>query len=190
MSPRLCASEGCTSPHLAKGLCDKHYRLLPEVRAKRLARQKRYGSTSAARAGRTARDARRRADPNRGPARKEYEAAWRRRNRRKWDDYGFKQRFGIGLDLYDQMYARCGGLCAICGNPETAMDSRRQRVKRLAVDHCHSTGKIRGLLCQRCNQAIGLLRDDCQLLRSAITYLTSESAHGIVPTKLELPEVA
>lgn len=56
-----------------------------------------------------------------------------------------------------------GGTCAICHGTET--------VGRLAVDHCHSTGRVRGLLCTNCNQAIGKLKDDSQLLRNAINYL-------------------
>jgi hypothetical protein len=56
------------------------------------------------------------------------------------------------------------GVCAICGGD--CMTG-----KSLAVDHDHDTGKIRGLLCQRCNQAIGLLDHDVDKMLSAITYL-------------------
>ncbi len=61
--------------------------------------------------------------------------------------------------------------CAICGNNET-MKHARGTVNQLAVDHDHVTGKIRGLLCQRCNRALGLLRDDIAVLLSAAAYLT------------------
>jgi hypothetical protein len=56
--------------------------------------------------------------------------------------------------------------CAICGTHE--QDCSR---KTLFVDHCHSTNKIRGLLCSQCNSALGLLYDDESLLEKAITYL-------------------
>jgi len=63
-----------------------------------------------------------------------------------------------------------GGVCAICGKPEATA-----RTKRLCVDHCHETGKVRGLLCSHCNRAIGLLGDSCAILASAITYLEANS---------------
>ena len=62
-----------------------------------------------------------------------------------------------------------GGKCAICREKETR--KRRGRIARLSVDHDHSTGDIRGLLCTRCNTAIGLLEDDITLLKNAIDYL-------------------
>lgn len=62
------------------------------------------------------------------------------------------------------------GLCAICGNPEHRHDPSG-RVKRLAVDHNHATGAARGLLCQDCNTAIGLLSDDPHRASRAVAYL-------------------
>lgn len=71
-----------------------------------------------------------------------------------------------GLDPieYERMYAAQGGVCLICSK---ACVSRR----RLSVDHCHDTGKIRGLLCAKCNRAIGLLGDDAVLVFKAYSYL-------------------
>jgi hypothetical protein len=61
--------------------------------------------------------------------------------------------YGITLEQYAEMEAKQGGLCAICKQPET---QERKGVKyRLAVDHCHKTGKVRGLLCFKCNSAMG-----------------------------------
>lgn len=56
-----------------------------------------------------------------------------------------------------------GGTCAICHGTAT--------VGRLAVDHCHLTGKVRGLLCTNCNTALGKLKDSKELLLNAINYL-------------------
>lgn len=56
-------------------------------------------------------------------------------------------------------------------NPETAEYHLTGNVRNLAVDHCHENGHVRGLLCSSCNTAIGLLRDDPAILRSAIAYL-------------------
>jgi hypothetical protein len=61
-----------------------------------------------------------------------------------------------------------GGACAVCGK---GPGSRHARDMRLAVDHCHKTGQVRGLLCQTCNRAIGLFADNPILLRRAISYL-------------------
>lgn len=61
--------------------------------------------------------------------------------------------YGITIEQYNIMEAQQNGLCAICKQPET---QERKGVKyRLAVDHCHKTGKIRGLLCFKCNSAMG-----------------------------------
>jgi len=79
--------------------------------------------------------------------------------------------FGISLEQYDQMHADQNGLCAICGNPETI--ARNGKVRLLAVDHCHTTNKVRGLLCGNCNPMIGYAKDNIQVLERAIEYLRS-----------------
>lgn len=80
------------------------------------------------------------------------------------------RQFGISDDQYLSMWESQNGQCAICKNPETAryVDGK---VKNLAVDHCHSSKKVRKLLCQRCNTALGSFKDDPELLRAAINYL-------------------
>ena len=77
--------------------------------------------------------------------------------------YNLKQCYGLTPEEYDSMLHLQNGVCAICGGTET--------VGRLAVDHCHETGKIRGLLCTNCNQALGKFKDDPTILANAITYL-------------------
>jgi hypothetical protein len=74
-----------------------------------------------------------------------------------------------GID-YTAVLAEQGGVCAICKKPETNR-SNGPNPKRLSVDHCHETGKARGLLCNNCNRAIGLLGDAPDLLRAAAEYL-------------------
>ncbi len=71
--------------------------------------------------------------------------------------------YGITTVQYDAMLTQQDGVCAICENPDTV---------RLAVDHCHKTGEVRGLLCGKCNKALGLLHDDVALLAKALAYLT------------------
>lgn len=65
-------------------------------------------------------------------------------------------------DQYQQLFEEQGGKCAIC---------KQECHRRLAVDHNHETGKIRGLLCMNCNTGIGKLQDDVLLLEKAILYL-------------------
>ncbi len=67
------------------------------------------------------------------------------------------RQYGITLAQYDEMLTRQGGTCAICKKPP--------KVKRLHVDHCHSTGRVRGLLCGSCNGRLGWL----EMFREAIS---------------------
>ena len=79
------------------------------------------------------------------------------------------RQYGITMKQYYVLFEGQSGLCGICNKEEVVM---RAGVRaRLAVDHNHFTGVIRGLLCHRCNAGLGLLYDDVQLLSSAIEYL-------------------
>ena len=84
----------------------------------------------------------------------------KRRNR----DGHLRRKFGITLEDYEELLARQGGVCAVCSREPTPGIS-------LHVDHDHETGRIRGLLCFRCNNALGDLEDDPALLRAAARYL-------------------
>ena len=79
-------------------------------------------------------------------------------------DWTYRRHYGIGLVEYTQMLEVQGGVCAICGCPCATG-------RRLAVDHCHTTGKVRGLLCGNCNKGLGSFKDDPRLIRKAIDYL-------------------
>jgi hypothetical protein len=79
--------------------------------------------------------------------------------------------YGITRQQYEQMLEAQGGVCAICEQPETAIDKRNGRVRNLAVDHDHETGAIRGLLCGNCNKALGCFKDDPEIMRKAIGYV-------------------
>jgi hypothetical protein len=81
----------------------------------------------------------------------------------------FRKKFGITRADYDQMLAAQGGVCAICGSDERSINQGVERM--LAVDHDHNTGKVRGILCERCNRAIGLLKDSPAILRRAANYI-------------------
>lgn len=76
-------------------------------------------------------------------------------------------KYGITRDDYRRLWRGQGGLCAICRQPE-----RSSRNRLLAVDHSHTTGRVRGLLCSHCNRAIGLFDDNPATLTQAVEYLT------------------
>ena len=82
----------------------------------------------------------------------------------------FKRNYGITCDDYERMLYDQNELCAICYGEGFIMDHGRHQLK-LVVDHCHSTGVVRGLLCHNCNRALGLLKDDTDVINRAIEYL-------------------
>lgn len=82
-----------------------------------------------------------------------------------------KTRFGLTIAEYEGMFEAQGGVCAICKQPEIAMDNTGKRTRALAVDHNHKTGKIRQLLCGTCNYLLGYVKDNADLLQSASEYL-------------------
>lgn len=117
-----------------------------------------------------------------------YERANRERNPLRHRVREYRNKFGLTLEEYFKMHDAQGGACASCGFPET--ERRNGKIRWLAVDHCHSTGAIRGLLCGNCNQGIGRFRDDPKLLRAAADYLerhaiTSNGAASPRPLKEE-----
>ena len=89
-----------------------------------------------------------------------------------------KRDHGITQADYDEMFLRQDGKCAICGSRPSGL-SAAGRVRSLDVDHCHSTGQIRGLLCNPCNRGIGLLSDDPDRVLSAAFYLLNAKASHV-----------
>ena len=77
--------------------------------------------------------------------------------------YMREKAYGVTPQEYAEMLLAQHGICAICGHPE--------KVKALSVDHDHLTGRVRGLLCSRCNRALGGFRDDPGILQAALAYL-------------------
>lgn len=69
-------------------------------------------------------------------------------------------------DDWDKMYDEQGGVCALCQTPD-----RTGRHGKLSVDHCHETGRVRGLLCTACNSALGLLGDTPKAMERVLAYL-------------------
>lgn len=94
---------------------------------------------------------------------------WAKKNPEKSKLYqrksDFKAHYGITIEQYDKMFDKQQGFCAIC--------LRHQKLfsLRLAVDHSHKTGKIRGLLCSSCNTALGLIGEENQTLQRMVAYI-------------------
>ena len=81
---------------------------------------------------------------------------WKRRQKR----YSVKSKYGVDADWYEERLERQAGRCAIC-----------LRIAKLSVDHDHSTGAARGLICRPCNLGLGHFRDSAEALRAAAFYL-------------------
>ena len=82
-----------------------------------------------------------------------------------------KRQYGITIEEYDDILLNQNGVCAICRLPESQRSNPRGAIDSLRVDHNHTTGRIRGLLCSKCNFGLGHLNDDIRLLERAIEYL-------------------
>jgi hypothetical protein len=89
--------------------------------------------------------------------------AWRDANPDSMLNFRLKRAYGITLAEYTEMLKAQGGACVGCGRQPTAK-------KRLCVDHCHTTGKIRGLLCSNCNTALGLVGENKNTLHRLAAY--------------------
>ena len=80
-----------------------------------------------------------------------------------------KNRYNLSIEKFDEMIKKQNNKCAICNQPEFKI--RYGKIQSLAIDHDHLTGKIRGLLCNNCNRAIGLMHDSIETLKNAVAYL-------------------
>ena len=112
-------------------------------------------------------------------------AAVRRFRSERPERYGYNQRkanlltkYGITLEDFNEMWEAQGGMCEICGVDMESMlkGGGAKNVSNTAcVDHCHSTGVVRGLLCALCNKALGMFHDIPERLEKAATYLRKHS---------------
>ena len=92
------------------------------------------------------------------------------------------RKYGLSLDSANFMLGSQKGLCKICDKklnyfyePKTNTRIKTSKKDKPHIDHCHSTGSVRGILCSNCNTALGLLYDNPDTLRSAIKYLEDET---------------
>jgi len=109
----------------------------------------------------------------------EWQLKYEQKDKERWIKYRINKRSekrleesNITLESFNELLKQQNNVCAICKNNESTADKRRNKVRRLSIDHCHKTQKIRGLLCGKCNQALGLFNDSIIALENAIKYLT------------------
>lgn len=100
----------------------------------------------------------------------EYKRQHYEKNRKRYLQQRRDSTYGLYPGQYDEMLAAQGNKCAICERPERRLNKRGE-IRQLGVDHCHETGKVRALLCNACNHALGSFEDSVQMLQAAIAYL-------------------
>lgn len=103
--------------------------------------------------------------------RREWDREWAKKNRHRFKEYNTRwkrmarfRRYGLTFEGYIQMLKGQRYRCAICR-------SKPEGGRRLAIDHCHRTGRVRGLLCDLCNTALGKLGDTVEGVTRALKYL-------------------
>jgi hypothetical protein len=162
-----CCIEGCLGAVYSKGMCRKHY-----TAAWRNRKGSNYYEQSRAYMKKWRKDRLLQLSPaerqEKNKQHAAYSRAWRAAHAerlRENEGYGqrYLRRYRLTAADYDKLLSEQGGRCAICGALPAG--------KRLAVDHDHNTGQVRGLLCSRCNFGIGFLGDSSANCRSAAGYL-------------------
>lgn len=94
--------------------------------------------------------------------RKSYSREWHVRNKSRSRDNQLSRKYGLNQEDLDDLINQQENRCAICGDEFQETPN---------IDHCHETGKVRGLLCRTCNVGLGHFKDNLELLQSAIRYL-------------------
>jgi Autographiviridae endonuclease VII len=100
-----------------------------------------------------------------------YAAQWRALNPERQHATEIKRKYNVSKEQYQEMLDKQGNRCQICRKLHN-VDIKRGR---LYIDHNHTTGKVRGLLCNNCNSGIGNLQDDPDIVQSALEYLKCQS---------------
>ena len=90
---------------------------------------------------------------------------YRKSNGRNVKRTYLKMLYGITIEDFERIQEDQDGKCKICGEEEKAV------IRGVPLDHCHETGKIRGLLCHRCNKGLGEFGESPEMLRKAAEYL-------------------
>ena len=91
-------------------------------------------------------------------------------------EWNLRYRYNSPIEEYNLLLTQQGGVCAICKQPETAI-GRSGKVKTLATDHDHETGKVRGLLCAECNTLLGAIENDPVRFEALMKYKQRHSVN-------------
>lgn len=171
---RGCSTEGCLRPHKAKGLCSVCYKRKLRVDGK-VGTQRHTGHWGKWKGVECATEGCGKPVSAKGLCKSCHgKKVWRdgtyRLTVEQKRESHLKHRYGISTEIYDAVLTEQGGLCAICKQPPTTGNSRAGQVPKLYVDHCHDTKKVRGLLCNDCNLAIGRGKTP-DVLEAAARYL-------------------
>lgn len=107
----------------------------------------------------------------------------------EWNRSTACQTLGLTRAEYQSLFLRQRGRCAICQKPETRRTADRRRTVLLSVDHDHETGKVRALLCQRCNTAVGMVKEDPEIAWVLFCYLRAfsprtDAIHKYIPDNI------
>lgn len=89
---------------------------------------------------------------------------WRKRNPEKHKNSKLKSIYGISLEQWNEMLVKQNNKCSICSTEFSLLE-------KPVVDHCHTTGKVRDLLCKKCNTALGMAQEDTNILFNLIEYI-------------------
>lgn len=103
---------------------------------------------------------------------RDYNRQYYKNNAEKFRERNLRRQYRITSEEYDHMLYKQNGVCAICNRTN-------EGDKKLSIDHCHATGKIRKLLCSRCNVGLGYFNDDTLLMQKAIVYIESNKYNQI-----------
>lgn len=143
-----CSVEGCEAKHYAKGWCRSHWR--------RMYQYGRLEKVIALVRGNCTIDG----------CDKKIKAHGLCKNH-----YHTLRTYGVHPKEYNEKLKIQNYVCAICEQPETTIHPLTKEVKKLSQDHCHATGKMRGLLCTRCNHFLGRVNESIELLEKMKQYL-------------------
>lgn len=103
-----------------------------------------------------------------------YMRAWQKKKREENPLHAFKyglKKYGISVEEYFSMYDAQNGKCEICGEEEKSIEPKSGNIRKMSVDHCHETGKVRALLCSHCNSGLGRFKDNIEVMQKAIEYI-------------------
>jgi len=110
-------------------------------------------------------------------ARKKYAENNKESAQRSQRGRNLKHKYGISLEDYETLFEAQGRCCAICETKENKAMYGPNKSLNFSVDHCHATNKVRGILCNQCNRAIGMLGDTPESLYKAYAYLKLQETH-------------